>query len=118
MGGALREVLALMGDQRVTLAAFGGLLAYSLILLASADAWSGRVSALLLLCSTLTWFVLVLAGRLQGDLANWSPLAVLLLAIGREGRFAGPRLGNAQDPAPAHPTPRTIGEASPGSTPS
>jgi hypothetical protein len=75
-----------MGGEIVTVAAFAALLLYGLMLFATADGRIGRFAALLISASSGTWLVLVVMGPLRTGLASWSPVAVMLLAIGMEGR--------------------------------
>jgi len=88
LGAELRQILALMGDQAVTIAAFAALFAYGVRLLSVSAAGIGRLVALLILGSSTAWLLLAVTGIIRQDLANWSPAAVILLAIGIEGRAA------------------------------
>jgi len=78
-------MLALAGDQRVTVAAFLGLLLYGTALLLGRRSRSGRIRALLIIGGAALWLLCALTAIILGDLARWSSLAVFLFAIGVEG---------------------------------
>lgn len=88
MGGELRHVLAMMGDETVTFAAFAALFLYGLVLLVMAHGGMGRFVAILILASSACWLLLVVSGWLRSGLSSWSPVAVMLLVIGIEGHAA------------------------------
>jgi hypothetical protein len=71
-----RRILALIGDQRVTIAAFFGLLLYGSALLASRSAQSARVRALLITGGAALWLLAAMIAIIPGDLASWSSFAV------------------------------------------
>jgi len=81
-----RRILALIGDPRVTTAAFAGLLLYGTVLLVRRESRSGRVRACLIIGGAALWLLAVTSAIIAGDLARWSSFAVFLFAIGVEGR--------------------------------
>jgi hypothetical protein len=97
-----RQILALLGDQSVTIAAFIGLLVYGIALLARSASGPDLGRALMILCIAMLWLACASTGIFGRDLAPWSPLSVFLLAVGleRRGRSSG----------------RTASETPPGST--
>jgi hypothetical protein len=99
MWAEVRHVLSLIGDETVTIVAFAGLLLYSLALLVRGAA-SDRLVPVFILCIAASWLYLVIANLLTGDLARWSPLAVILFAIGTEHR--------AHDNLASPPRPRLL----------
>ncbi|PXA84805.1 hypothetical protein DMC47_39300 [Nostoc sp. 3335mG] len=85
MGLEARRILALIGDQRVTIAAFLGLLLYGAVLLVGRRSRSGRVRAILIIGGAALWLLATATVFITGDLARWSSFAVFLFAIGVEG---------------------------------
>ena len=81
-----RQILALIGDQAVTIAAFCALMVYGSALLLRSDTGSDLLRALITLGGAALWLLSVSAGLLENDLARWSPLAVFLFAIAVDGR--------------------------------
>lgn len=81
-----RHVMAIVGDDVVTVVAFCALLLFGVTLLIRHGAGTDRIAAIGILCVATLWLLFVMAGILRGDLARWSPLSVLLLAIGIETR--------------------------------
>ncbi len=70
MDGELRHILALMGDQAVTCVAFAALLIHGALLFSTNGSGIGRLTALLLLCSSATWPLLAMTGLIRTDLAS------------------------------------------------
>lgn len=104
MGGELRFILATMGEETVTIASFAALLLYGLVLFAMTNGSIGRFAAILVFGSSATWLVLVALGPIHDGRAGWSPVAVILLAIGMEGyamSHAMRRLDKSEPSAPA-----------------
>lgn len=85
-----RRFLTLMGDQRVTFAAFLGLILYGAVLAMRSDDRLGRLRAWLIFCTAALWLAAAVIGLIAGDLARWSSLAVFLFAIGVEERTKRP----------------------------
>lgn len=81
-----RRIFALLGDPRVTVVAFMGLLLYGVVLLARRESRSGRVRAVLIIGGATFWLIAATSAIISGDLARWSSFAVFLFAIGVEGR--------------------------------
>ena len=80
-----RQLLALLGGQKVTIASFLGLLLYGAIMIARRGSRSNRLRAIIIFGSATASLVVVLLGLIPGDLSQWSSLAVFLFAIGIEG---------------------------------
>ena len=102
MGGELRHILALMGDQAVTVVAFAALLAYGMALLSANGGGIGRLAALLLIGGSAIWLLLAMTGIIRSNLANWSPAAVMLLAIGIEEKAASKARGDRRQQPQKH----------------
>lgn len=78
-------MLALMGDQKVTIASFVGLLFYGAFMVIRRGTASSRLRAIIIFGCAAVWLLVVIIGMISGDLARWSSLAVFLFAIGIEG---------------------------------
>jgi hypothetical protein len=83
-----RPFLAAFGGAGVTVLAFGGLFLFGVRLIHRDDSPARKTAAGLVLGASALWLLLVLAGEVRSNLAGWSPLAVMLLALGIEIRSA------------------------------
>lgn len=80
-----RQMLALLGDQKVTIASFVGLLFYGAFMVIRRGTTSSRLKAIIIFGCAAVWLLVVIIGMIPGDFAQWSSLAVFLFAIGIEG---------------------------------
>jgi hypothetical protein len=86
MGIEARQFLSLLGDGRVTVLAFGAIILFAVHLLTNSQSPAERLRSLAILAVATLWMLLADAGMLGETVASWSPLAVLLLALGNEAR--------------------------------
>ncbi|MBA2935234.1 hypothetical protein HZF05_14190 [Sphingomonas sp. CGMCC 1.13654] len=80
-----RQVLALLGDQKITIASFVALMFYGAFMIIRRGTALSRLRAIIIFGCAAVWLLVVITGVILGDLAQWSSLAVFLFAIGVEG---------------------------------
>jgi hypothetical protein len=80
-----RQFLALLGDQKVTIASFVGLLFYGAFMLIRRGTASSRSRAIFIFGGAALWLLVVMIGMIPGDLSQWSSLAVFLFVVGIDG---------------------------------
>lgn len=90
MGEEARQFLSLLGDDRVTILAFGAIILFAVHLLTNSQSPTERLWSIAILAVAILWMLLADAGMLGETVASWSPLAVLLLALGNEARQERP----------------------------
>jgi hypothetical protein len=86
MGIEARQVLSLLGDGRVTMLAFGAIILFAVHLVKNSQSPAERLWSIAILAVATLWMLIADAGMLRETVASWSPLAVLLLALGNEAR--------------------------------
>lgn len=81
-----RQFLSLLGDDRVTVIAFGAIILFAVHLFRNSQTPAERAWSIAILAIATLWMLCANAGLLGKTIASWSPLAVLLLALGNEAR--------------------------------
>jgi hypothetical protein len=116
-----RQFLSLLGDDRVTVIAFGAIILFAVHLFTSSQTPAERAWSIAILAIATLWMLCAIAGLLGKTMASWSPLAVLLLALGNEAsrnRAPGAERASARRALGAQtdaPQPSSEGETTDGS---
>jgi len=120
MGEEARQFLSLLGDGRVTILAFGAIILFAVHLLTNSQSPTERLWSIAILVVSTLWMLFADAGMLGETVASWSPLAVLLLALGNEARQerspAGKPASSRSDRAAPTDDPEELPECGLGTT--